>query len=125
MRVVGQCYVQAFNARHGRSGTLWQGRFKSSLVDSERYLLTVIRYIELNPVRAAMVATPEEYRWSSVHTHLGKACDPLISLHPAYLALGSEPPTATSRTVGGCNGRQRAGNRLHQATPGTGTRFRK
>lgn len=75
MRAVGQCYVQAFNARHGRCGALWQGRFKSSLVDSERYLLTVIRYIELNPVRAAMVATPDEYKWSSVHTHLGKACE--------------------------------------------------
>jgi putative transposase len=69
MRAVGQCYVHAFNTRHGRRGTLWQGRFKSSLVDSERYLLTVVRYIELNPVRAAMVDTPEEYRWSSMHTH--------------------------------------------------------
>ena len=59
MRNAGQAYVQAFNMRHGRSGTLWQGRYKSSLVDSERYLLSVMRYIELNPVRAAMVATPE------------------------------------------------------------------
>lgn len=91
MREVGQNYVQAFNARHGRSGTLWQGRFKSCLVDSDRYLLTVIRYIELNPVRAALVDKPEDYRWSSVHTHLGKACDPLITPHPLYLALGSGP----------------------------------
>lgn len=91
MREAGQSYVQAFNARHGRCGTLWQGRFKSCLVDSDRYLLTVIRYIELNPVRAAMVTAPEDYQWSSVHTHLGKACDPLITLHPTYLALGSLP----------------------------------
>ena len=87
MRVLGQSYVQAFNARHGRCGTLWQGRFKSCLVDSDRYLLTVCRYIELNPVRAAMVTAPENYRWSSVHTHLGAACDPLITPHPVYLAL--------------------------------------
>ncbi|MDQ3286675.1 MAG: transposase [Pseudomonadota bacterium] len=80
MRISGQSNVQAFNARHRRSGTLWQGRFNS---------WTVCRYIELNPVRAAMVARPEDYRWSSVHTHLGTACDPLISLHPLYLALGS------------------------------------
>lgn len=96
MRTAGQAYVQAFNIRHGRCGTLWQGRFKSSLVDSERYLLTVIRYIELNPVRAAMVATPEEFPWSSVHTHLGNTCDPLLSPHPVYLALGADITTRAS-----------------------------
>ncbi len=88
MRVVGQSYVQSFNYRHGRTGTLWQGRFKSCLVDSDRYALTVCRYIELNPVRAAMTALPDEYRWSSVHTHLGKAHDPLLTPHAAYEALG-------------------------------------
>src|SRR5690606_37865960 len=69
----------------------WQGRFKSCLVDTDRYLLTVIRYIELNPVRAGMVDKPEHYRWSSVPTHLGRACDPLLSPHPLYLALGHDP----------------------------------
>jgi putative transposase len=64
------CYVQASNKRHRRSGTLWQGRFKSCLVDTERYLLTVYRHIELNPVRASMVSLPEHYRWSSVHANL-------------------------------------------------------
>jgi putative transposase len=88
MRLAGQSYVQAFNHRHGRTGTLWQGRFKSSLVDSDHYLLTVMRYIELNPVRAAMVASPEAYRWSSVHTHLGHARDPMLTPHPMYQALG-------------------------------------
>lgn len=91
MRAVGQNYVQAFNYRHARCGTLWQGRFKSCLVDTERYLLTVMRYIELNPVRAAMATSPQDYRWSSVHTHLGLACDPLITPHPLYLALASTP----------------------------------
>ena len=68
MRQAGQSYVQSFNQRHGRVGTLWQGRFKSSLVDSGAYALRVIRYIELNPVRAALVDRPDAYRWSSVHT---------------------------------------------------------
>jgi putative transposase len=89
--VSGQSYAQGFNTRHGRSGTLWQGRFKSCLVDSDRYLLAVIRYIELNPLRAAMVSTPEEYRWSSVHTHLCKTLDPLVTPHPVYLAFGRDP----------------------------------
>ncbi|MEA9905213.1 transposase [Xanthomonas campestris pv. raphani] len=71
MRLSGQSYVQAFNVRHRRSGTLWQGRFKSCLVQTERYVLTVLRYIELNLVRAHMVALPTEYHWPSVHTHLG------------------------------------------------------
>lgn len=97
MRAVGQSYVQFFNYRHGRSGTLWQGRFKSCLVDSDRYALTVCRYIELNPVRAAMAALPEEYRWSSVHTHLGKARDPLITPHSAYQALGATGGRASHR----------------------------
>lgn len=90
MRRLGQCYVQAFNLRHRRCGSLWQGRFKSCLVQSERYLLNVMRYIELNPVRAAVVQRPEDHRWSSVHTHLGHAYDPLISPHPVYLALGGD-----------------------------------
>jgi putative transposase len=72
------------------AGTLWQGRFKSSLVDSDAYALRVIRYIELNPVRAAMVERPEDYRWSSVHTHLDMAQDPLLTPPPAYLALATD-----------------------------------
>jgi putative transposase len=90
MRQAGQSYVQSFNQRHGRVGTLWQGRFKSSLVDSDAYALRVIRYIELNPVRAAMVDRPDAYRWSSVHTHLGLAQDPLLTPHPAYTALAQD-----------------------------------
>ncbi len=90
MRAVGQCYVQAFNHRYRRSGTLWQGRFKSCLVDSDRYVLSVYRYIELNPVRAAMVEAPQHYRWSSVHANAGIACDPLVTPHPVYIALARE-----------------------------------
>ena len=91
MRRLGQCYVQCFNLKHRRCGGLWQGRFKSCLVQSERYLLNVMRYIELNPVRAAMVQRAEDYRWSSIHTHLARANDSLITPHPLYLALGKDP----------------------------------
>lgn len=62
---VGRKYVQYFNFTYKRSGTLWEGRYRATVVDSERYLLTVMRYIELNPVRADMVAHPRDYRWSS------------------------------------------------------------
>jgi putative transposase len=90
MSRLGQRYVPAFNRKHGRTGTLWEGRFKSCLVDSGRYLLTVHRYIELNPVRAAMAAQAEDYRWSSVHASLGIAADRVVSHHPAYLAMGAD-----------------------------------
>ncbi|MEF9418380.1 hypothetical protein [Xanthomonas citri] len=67
MRLSGQSYVQAFNVRHRRSGSLWQGRFKSCLVQTERYVLTALRYIELNPVRARLVALPTEYLVKRAH----------------------------------------------------------
>ena len=90
MQALGRRYVRAFNARYGRTGTLWEGRYKSCLVDSDRYLLACLRYIELNPVRAAMVAQPWDYRWSSVHGHLGLRPDTRLTPHPAYLALGRD-----------------------------------
>jgi len=89
IRKTGQRYVQYFNAKHSRTGTLWQGRFKSCLVDSETYLLRVIRYIELNPVRAALAAIPHEFRWSSARAHLGLCEDPMLSVHPVVLGLGA------------------------------------
>lgn len=90
MRRVGQAYAQTFNLRHGRTGALWQGRFKSSLVETERYLLNVMRYIELNPVRAGLVTRPENHRWSSIHKHLGFSSEPMLTPHPLYLALGRD-----------------------------------
>jgi len=89
MRYLGSRYVQYVNFVYKRRGTLWEGRFKSSLVDQEQYLLTCYRYIELNPVRANMVEQPQDYRWSSYANHaLGKP-DDLIEDHPLYLALGN------------------------------------
>jgi putative transposase len=89
MRRLGQHYVQYFNRQQGRSGTLWEGRFRSSLVDSERYLLICQRYIELNPVRARMVETPEAYPWSSYRANALGADDPLVTPHLVYTGLGA------------------------------------
>ena len=61
----GRKYVQYFNYTYRRSGTIWEGRYRATVVDSERYMLSIMRYIELNPVRAGMVAHPRDYRWSS------------------------------------------------------------
>ncbi len=88
MKQLGQRYVRYFNRRYQRSGTLWEGRFRSCLTQSEAYLLACYRYIELNPVRAGMVGRPQDYRWSSYHHNgLGRA-DSLITPHEQYLALG-------------------------------------
>jgi putative transposase len=94
MQDVGRNYVRYFNDRYERTGTLWEGRYKSTLVDSERYFLTVARYIEMNPVRAEMVTHPAEHRWSSYAANaLGKH-DTLVSPHRLYLDLGN---TTTER----------------------------
>ncbi len=85
---LGRRYVQYVNYRYRRSGTLWEGRFKATPIDSENNLLTCYRYIELNPVRARMVNHPRQYRWSSYRFHAEGKPDPLIRDHPRYLALG-------------------------------------
>lgn len=91
MQGLGRAFVRWFNRRHGRSGTLWEGRFRSSIVESERYLLACMRYIEMNPVRAAIVDSPADYRWSSHPHHVGKRVDPLISEHDLFWNLGNTP----------------------------------
>jgi len=74
MKHLGQRYVQYINRTYQRSGTLWEGRFRSCLTQSEEYVLACYRYIELNPVRAGMVMRPQDYRWTSYHANgLGKA----------------------------------------------------
>ena len=90
---VGRRYVQYFNFAYKRSGTLWEGRYRATVVDSERYLLTLMRYIELNPVRAGMVAVPQDYPWSSYLRNAsgerGPNADWLVS-HEEYTRLGRE-----------------------------------
>ncbi|MFQ5802395.1 MAG: transposase [Candidatus Methylomirabilales bacterium] len=86
---LGRRYVQYINSTYQRSGTLWEGRYKASVVESETYVLLCSRYIELNPVRSKLVADPAEYPWSSYHWHALGTSDPVITDHAAYLALGS------------------------------------
>lgn len=90
MRRLGQCYAQAFNQKYCRTGPLWEGRFKSCLVEPDRYLLRVYRYIELKPVHAVLAELPERHRWSSAHGNLGLMSDPLLSPHPVFLGLGED-----------------------------------
>ncbi|MCP5148395.1 MAG: transposase [Pseudomonadales bacterium] len=88
MQSLGRRYVRYFNDCYGRSGTLWEGRYKSTLIDSDNYFFTVSKYIELNPVRAKMVRHPGDYPWSSFHSNaLGVPCD-LLTPHDLYLGLG-------------------------------------
>lgn len=89
MQAIGRRYVGCFNARYRRTGTLWEGRFKSALVDSDRYALACYRYIELNPVRAGMTAITRDYRWSSHGHNAWGTHDPRLTPHPAYRALGA------------------------------------
>lgn len=93
MRNLGQRYVQYFNRRYHRSGTLWEGRFRSCLVDSASYVLACHRYIERNPVRAGMVASAADYPWSSHAGNSGQALNTLLAPHPEYLALGLDVPS--------------------------------
>jgi putative transposase len=93
MRNLGQRYVQYFNRRYERSGTLWEGRFRSCLVDSSLYVVACYRYVELNPVRAGMVQSPSEYRWSSHEGNAGRVSNNLLTQHSEYLALASEEQT--------------------------------
>ena len=88
MHVVGSKYVGYFNRRHARSGTLFEGRFKSSVIDSDTYWFTCMRYVELNPVRAGLVSDPADYRWSSYRANAFGVHDRLIVPHFLYTSLG-------------------------------------
>lgn len=88
IQMLGRYYVQYFNYTYGRTGTLWEGRYKSTLIDTEQYLLTCYRYIELNPVRAQMVDHPSDYPWSSYRSNATGQANPLIKTHYKYDELG-------------------------------------
>ena len=88
MQKLGRQYVGQFNARHRRTGTLWEGRYKACLVDSADYLLRCVRYIDLNPVRARMTDDPVAFAWSGCAALCGLREDPLMTLHPTQRALG-------------------------------------
>jgi putative transposase len=92
LQSVGRRYVQYFNTTYQRTGTLWEGRYKATIIDSERYLLACYRYIELNPVRANLVDHPAKYRWSSYAANAHGEADPLVTPHGLYQALGATAP---------------------------------
>ena len=89
MKAVNQLHTQYINRRYGRTGTLWEGRFKSSAIEAETYLLNCYRYIELNPVRAAIVPEPAYYPWSSFRANVGQIADPFLTPHDEFLRLGN------------------------------------
>ena len=88
MQYTGRYYVQHVNTRYGRTGTLWEGRYRATLFDPDTYLLRTSRYVELNPVRAGLVASPEEYDWSSYAANALGADDELVTPHKVYKHLG-------------------------------------
>jgi putative transposase len=91
MKALGQHYAHYFNQRYHRTGSMWNGRYKSCLVQQERYLLVCQRYIELNPVRAGMVQLPAQYRWSSYRANAEGRLNALLQPHEVYLRLGGAP----------------------------------
>ena len=91
MQWIGRHYVPYFNRKYQRAGTLWQGRFKASVVEPHRYLMLCSRYIELNPVRAGLAASAADYPWSSYAHHVGIRSDPMITDHAMFWALGNTP----------------------------------
>ena len=91
MQAVGRAYVLYFNKRHGRSGTLWEGRYRSALIQTERYFLACMAYIDLNPVRAGMVAQAADYPWSSHGHYIGRQNEAWLTPHPMYWEMGNTP----------------------------------
>lgn len=91
MQSLGRRYVARFNRRHGRSGTLWEGRFRATVIEAERHLHACICFVELAPVRAGLAREPHEHPWSSARYHLGLASDPLVADHALYWAMGNTP----------------------------------
>ena len=91
MQWLGRQYVPYFNRKYGRFGTLWQGRYKATVVDAEQYFMMCSRFIELSPVGLGIVTNPDEYPWSSYGHHAGIKQDPMVIDHPLYWALGNTP----------------------------------
>ncbi|HQR99899.1 MULTISPECIES: transposase [unclassified Polaromonas] len=91
MQAVGRRYVRYFNDRQGRSGTLWEGRYRSTPIQTETYLLACMAYIDLNPVRAGLVAEARDYPWSSHGHYVGLRSDRLVTPHPLFWTLGNTP----------------------------------
>ncbi|MDP3707937.1 MAG: transposase [Polaromonas sp.] len=91
MQAVGRRYVRYFNDSQGRSGTLWEGRYRSTVIETDRYLLACMAYIDLNPVRAGMVKEARDYPWSRHGHYVGLRTDKLLTPHPLFWELGNTP----------------------------------
>lgn len=91
MQAIGRRYVRYFNDRHGRTGTLWEGRYRSTVLERERYLLACMVHMDLQPVASGMVARPADHRWSSHAHYAGAAFDRLVTPPAEYWALGNTP----------------------------------
>lgn len=91
MQALGRHFVRFYNDRYERSGPLWDGRYRSAMLEADPYLVSCTRDIELEPLRAGIVEAPEQYRWSSCAHHVGVAADPLITDHALLWALGNTP----------------------------------
>ena len=91
MQAVGRSYVRYFNDMYGRSGTLWEGRYRSTLIQTDRYLLACMVYIDLNPVRAGLASDVRDYPWSSHAFYVGMRSDKLIIPHPLFWELANTP----------------------------------
>ncbi len=91
MQALGRAYVRRFNQVHERFGSLWEGRYRAALIQSERYLLACMVYLDLNPVRAGLVLTADAYAWSSHAHYIGKRQDKFMTPHALYWTLGNTP----------------------------------
>lgn len=91
LQTLGRRYVVGFNRRHGRSGTLWEGRYRTTLVEAASHFHPLLRYVEQHMLRSGLAEDAAEARWSSAPHHLGLRRDPLLSEHPQYWALGNTP----------------------------------
>lgn len=91
MQAVGRRYVRYFNQRQGRTGTLWEGRYRSTLIEADRYLLACMVYMDLNPVRAGIAAAAKDYPWSSHRHYIGLRDDRLVTPHALWWSLGNTP----------------------------------
>ena len=91
MQGLGRAYVRQFNARTGRSGTLWEGRYRGGVIQPEKYLLSCMAYMDLNPVRAGLADAPQAYGWSSHRHYIGQVADRLVTPHPLVWQLGNTP----------------------------------
>ncbi len=91
MQALGRRYVTRFNRRHGHTGTLWDGRFRATVIEPGQHLAACICFVELAPVRCGLVREAQDHPWSSARNHLGQASDPLVADHPLYWAIGNTP----------------------------------